>query len=441
VIRFMFDLGPQCHFGTVKVEGEKRIMEDTILERVAFQEGELFDPEKLERTEGKLFALGVFSSVRASYRKRDRNPIVNVTIHVAESTQHELRLGFGAAVDQTHFEGHLRGGYTIHGVFDVPLLTFRSDLTPGWSVLRTAPFTSGPAVDAVGAFDKDDFLLYELHGEVLGEIQRQPHIGYILTGPRVAVGITYPLFDDLKAFVGWQLQYLVFQSYDPTVFNPQATEAWLGYYTQSLTFDKRDRPLEARKGYFLGVEVLEGGPEAGGAVQFFRVTPDVRGYVPLTKRLVFAARARWGWLLTNGTNDAPIPVRYLGGGANDNRGFGFQRLSPQLRDSSGNLIPVGGTEEFLGTAELRVEIWKLAGNWFSLVPFLDAGDVTGGGGLDYGNLNYSAGLGVRYDTIIGPVRLDVGFRLNRTSAAGADGLANPDPGTIWAFQLSLGEAF
>ena len=71
----------------------------------------------------------------------------------------------------------------------------------------------------------------------------------------------------------------------------------------------------------------------------------------------------------------------------------------------------------------------------------DGGDDTEPGQMDFGNLHWAAGFGFRYDTLIGPVRADIGFRLNRKSEMGPDGLANPDPGSWGAFHISLGEAF
>jgi outer membrane translocation and assembly module TamA len=152
---------------------------------------------------------------------------------------------------------------------------------------------------------------------------------------------------------------------------------------------------------------------------------------------VLAARARYGRLWTGGgTDDAPVPIRLYGGGANDHRGFGYERLAPQRTDSKGNLIPIGGEESALGTLEARLDLFKLNKRWLSLATFVDAGDVTEPNALALGNLHYAAGLGLRYDTLIGPVRVDVGYRLNRTN-----GPMDPDPGSHFAFHLSLGEAF
>ena len=449
-LRFKLALGPPTTFGETTVEGLDQIGESTVRSRLAWKEGDPFDPDLLEKTEGLLFSLGVFSSVRASFKHREENPVAAMTVHLAEGTRHEVRLGFGAALDSTHYEVHGRAGYTIHGVLDQPLLTFRADATPGWSWQRGAPFESGPSAALVASFERDDLFVPRLHGQLLGAFDRQPRVGYTLTGPRTSLGVTWPFAgDELKLYAGWQLQYQIFESYDPLVFGGESTSDWLGYYSQQLVYDTRDLPLDAHRGVYAALEVLEGGPPAAGRVGFLRVTPEVRGYLPLGHRLVLAARVRYGTLLTGGVDDAPLPVRYLGGGANDHRGFGFQRLSPSRLDSTGARIPVGGTTDVLGSVEVRCELFTVAGQWLVVAAFGDAGDVTGpgrpgaiaGAGLDLRSLHYAAGLGLRYSTVVGPIRADVGYRLNRYDAAGADGLANPDPGSRLAFHLSLGEAF
>jgi outer membrane translocation and assembly module TamA len=95
----------------------------------------------------------------------------------------------------------------------------------------------------------------------------------------------------------------------------------------------------------------------------------------------------------------------------------------------------------LVSGEVRIDLFKLDKQWLTLALFADGGDVTAPGGVALDNLNWAVGIGLRYDTVIGPIRVDVGYRINRVDVAGPDGLANPDPGERFAFHLSLGEAF
>ena len=106
-------------------------------------------------------------------------------------------------------------------------------------------------------------------------------------------------------------------------------------------------------------------------------------------------------------------------------------------DDAGRRIPVGGDGEVLFSGEVRIRATKLSGAWLSVVPFLDAGDVTATfANLDLGNLNYATGLALEYSTPIGVVRGGLGVRLNRL-----EGPNVADPGDRIAYHISIGEAF
>src|SRR5262249_33840778 len=150
-----------------------------------------------------------------------RPPIVDVTVHVAEGTKHELRLGAGVGLDTFRFDVHQRSEYTIRDLLG-PLTTLRLQLIPGWAVLRDAPHTSGPSIETSAQLEKNDFIIPNLTGQALASFVREPRVGYTLTGPRFTLGTEYPLGTiDLKLHVGWEIRYLIFDDYDPTVFGSE----------------------------------------------------------------------------------------------------------------------------------------------------------------------------------------------------------------------------
>jgi outer membrane translocation and assembly module TamA len=163
------------------------------------------------------------------------------------------------------------------------------------------------------------------------------------------------------------------------------------------------------------------------------------------------------------------------GGPDSHRGFNYNRLALQVPigyPGAPNL-PIGGDQALLLQGELRINIVKLFDNWFGTTVFVDAGDVaapstsnTGaslqsvlaaannGYGICYdhstpnlstsvqGNhLHYAVGGGLRYKTVIGTIRADVGVRLNRLTPCEPDHTPNPDPNSRLAFHISIGEAF
>ena len=163
------------------------------------------------------------------------------------------------------------------------------------------------------------------------------------------------------------------------------------------------------------------------------MTPEVRTYLPL-ERFVLATRFRVGTI----AGDLPVTQRYLAGGASSQRGFPERRLAPTVTrvkdDGSSVSVVIGGGALLEASAELRTRLGKLIGIDWSGVLFLDGGDVTERlDGLDVTHLHWAAGAGLRAATPVGPVRVDVGYRLNR--------LDDLRPGERVAYHLSLGEAF
>ena len=155
---------------------------------------------------------------------------------------------------------------------------------------------------------------------------------------------------------------------------------------------------------------------------YTRVQFDASAYRPVSERAVLAGRIRLGTIV-GAPRDQIAPSRrfYAGGGASV-RGYGFQSIGP--RDPNND--PIGGRSLAEFAIEARV---KAFGN-FGIVPFFDGGNIYTGGLPDFSGLRYGAGLGVRYYSNFGPIRVDVGTPLN------------PQPGdSRVAVYVSLGQAF
>ena len=220
----------------------------------------------------------------------------------------------------------------------------------------------------------------------------------------------------------------------------------LGWLQGQVTLDWRDQAIGARRGLFLEVSAEKGAWWMGGAFDYWSVLVDGRGYIPLGRRVVVALRARYGHLFVpdDSALGSPITRHFYSGGPSSHRGFTFNRLSPTVpAGAEMKLIPVGGDEVALGQVEVRVDLFRLFGSWVSAAAFCDAGDVVEAGRhVDLAQLHLAAGGGLRYNTIIGAIRFDFGYRINRVGRdAEPDGRTNPDPNDRYAFHLSIGEAF
>lgn len=176
------------------------------------------------------------------------------------------------------------------------------------------------------------------------------------------------------------------------------------------TIDRSDNLLDPTKGWRAGLSVS---PEIskqqdGPTVQYARVQFDLSGYKSVGKGIVLAARTRVGSIPGTALENIAPSRRFYAGGGGSVRGYGYQAIGP--RDTAGS--PSGGRSLVEFSAEARIDTGLLGGA-LQVVPFLDAGTVSESISPTLSDMRYGAGLGLRYKTGFGPLRLDVGTPLNR----------------------------
>jgi translocation and assembly module TamA len=152
---------------------------------------------------------------------------------------------------------------------------------------------------------------------------------------------------------------------------------------------------------------------------------DASAYHPVGRRIVAAGRVRVGTIVNADIFSIAPTRRFYAGGGGSVRGYGYQKLGP--RDADGD--PTGGRSLAEFALEGRVRVNAFGGK-FGIVPFLDGGALgsAGVGALD--DWQFGAGLGIRYYSSFGPIRIDVGTPLNPRTGDGRI-----------AVTVSLGQAF
>lgn len=203
---------------------------------------------------------------------------------------------------------------------------------------------------------------------------------------------------------------------------PRERTYFIGALPTSLIYDGTDDLLNPTTGFRLGGRLSPEVSLSGAAFGYARTQIDASIYRPVGERVVLAARTRLGTIV-GAPRDAIAPSRrfYAGGGASV-RGYGFQSIGP--RDLNND--PIGGRSLTEFSLEARV---KAFGN-FGVVPFIDAGNIYTSALPRFSGFRYGAGVGVRYYSNFGPIRIDVGTPLN------------PQPGdSRIAVYVSLGQAF
>lgn len=439
VIHLKYEPGPKCTFGSVEISGVGGDLADAARARVAFEPGDTYSSTALAETQRRLYDMKRFSTVRVVPDKEGGN-VIDVNVSLARSKSNELTLGGGVGTDQIVWEARARAGFT-KTAWPFPLTDFSLDLRPAYATLRDGT-GSEPRLRALSRLRRIDLFRPYMFGDVEAGYNYITIEAYTYYGPLGRVGLESPIYTDkLRARVGWEIEYDSFRHISPLV--DPALELALGLdapqrvgaYTQQVSLDLRDDPIEPTFGGYAEIRLEEGTSWAGSELDFFRITPEARGFLPVPRTsIVLAARARVGRIY----GDVPVNLRYYSGGATSHRGFGERRLAPTLVgivDGEEEQVPIGGAELLETSVEVRVPLTTVRGMKLGAVTFLDGGDVTAKNQMDLTKLNWAVGVGLRVFTIVGPVRADVGYRLNRT------GPGNPEPGSHYAFHLSIGEAY
>lgn len=513
-IIYTIELGPHCTFGDVKLVGLGELPEAPLRNAIGIEKGDEFSTAALTSAEIALADFGVFGAVdvrpELSPEGQPKNPVIPVTFELQPAPLRAVKAGVGAEIGSI-VEGHVIGGWENRN-FLGGLRRLTVEARPGlvfypWSIntlFTEAPDTVLPQLrlrlDLRQPIPWDTRTNARLGGEFnlytppIGEDdQKVPYIlGYQTYSG--TFGFERPFWDGivhLGLFYNFELN-LPF-SYNefniPEGFRRVLIPSIQGIATLDLrrnAQDKRDA-VEPNKGVFVKTDIqLANRYLAGGAKDIpndFRVTPEVRGYVPISPKVTLAFRWATGFVLFPDYTDTCIEdvaspscsesnqarsvqilqLRgYFSGGANSNRGYAYRGVGPHAKVQSLYLvegvrpegptepIAVGGLTLWESSAELRFPIALPLGG----VIFLDASDVSSKvGGLRFARPHLSAGFGLRYATPVGPARVDIGWRIRCAQVLGVCSESEiakmyPDegvPGTLAgipiAVSLAIGEAF
>ncbi len=192
-----------------------------------------------------------------------------------------------------------------------------------------------------------------------------------------------------------------------------------------LGHDRSDDLLNPSSGWRASVRLSPEVSLRGDAFTYVRAQVDGSAYWPVRDGVVLAGRMRLGTIAGSVTEGIAPSRRYYAGGGGSVRGYGYQAVGP--RDAFGD--PFGGRSLFEMATEARIRLPWLEGA-LSIVPFIDAGNVYQTQYPDFSGLRVGAGVGVRYLTNFGPIRVDVGTPL--TPRSGDSRIA---------VYVSLGQAF
>ena len=435
------DAGPRSVFGPISIDGDVSVDEEVVRRELAFQEGDLYQLSRITETQRRLYSLELFQFVNAAPNlPEDQSPKVPVVVTVAEGKHRRLQLAAGYGSEEKA-RGRINwrhvnfGGGARTGEVEAKA----SSLEQGLRGSFTEPFLlqRGLSLRLSGSTWWADEPVYE-HRSSGGRITLAKDFS------RASVGSERGVRNTVSAtFIQEYEDYAVAPSVlaDPTFrdelialgLNP-VTGRGSGTVT-AVEFDVErsttEQLLAPRQGYVVNGHVEKAGQWLRGTFDFTELSGEVRGYLPIGSRFVWANRAGAGTLA--GPNAALIPFykRYFVGGSSSVRGWGRYQVSPLTPDGQ----PIGGRTVMEVSTEARFNIrGKLGG-----VLFVDGGNAwEGPWEVQLKTLRWAVGPGIRYDTPIGPMRFDLGIQMNPIDGLVLEG--NPEK-RKWRVHFSIGQAF
>ncbi|MFO1082334.1 MAG: BamA/TamA family outer membrane protein [Reyranellaceae bacterium] len=416
-VTFIVTPGPIARLGPVTITGTDKVDAAFLQRRVPFKEGEVYSPAKVEALRGKITSLGTFNSVSViPARQLDANGELPIEVRVTDRPPRSI--GFGVS-----YETQL--GFAVNGFW-----THRNLFGQAESLRLTGEINhigQGLAIQDTGFafradFRKPDFLRPEQDLRASAEAVRAVLPAYYRNAIGGSVGldrIISPIWTVRAGIAGETsreryISYSVWRYYD-----------LIGVPMTAL-MNAANSDLDPTRGWRLQFDAtpyFDIGPNS----DFFAILRATgRAYFDLAEpgRTVLATRASFGSEpSTNVANIPPSKLFYAGGGGSV-RGFVYQSAGP--RDAFNN--PLGGAS----VVEANLELRQRFGQALGAVAFVDAGSAYPGMLPNFSQLppRVGVGLGARYYTDFGPIRLDVGVPLNKQ---------NGDPS--FTLYVSLGQSF
>lgn len=474
-LTFVVEEGPQVIVDHILIVGNRSTDPAVILRELQFREGEPLGAEARFESHRRLTQLGLFRRVRIdelSHGGTDRYDVV-VTVEEAPRTS----IGYGGGVE---FSQRLRatgpGGeaeehleFRPRGFFDVGRrnlwgrnrsvnLFTRVSLGP-----KDAP--NDPELDGSG-FDVSEYRVVGTYRQprafgandlvVTGAVEQGVRSSFNFTRK----GVNAELFRRLTPLtrVSGRYTFGTTRTFDERLDPAERAQidrafpqVRLSGFSGAIARDSRNDVLDPERGTFLSMEGTMAARALGGQVGFMKAFVQGSWFyrIPGRRRLIFATRGAVG--LADGfvreipkldeagnpipgetelIEDLPASERFFAGGDTTIRGFALDSVgAPDTISADG--FPSGGNAVLILNAELRAPVWRDLG----AAVFIDGGNVFRRvTQFDLGELRGAVGFGLRYNSPIGPVRVDLGFKLDRRQIAG-----RLEPRT--ALHFSIGQAF
>lgn len=385
--------GPVAGYGDTVVEGTKDVDRDFTAYMTGLKRGETYSPTGIDEARDRLMGLEVFNSVtvrEAGKLDAEGNIPVDVTV-----TERKPRyFGIGGTVSNTE-------GLGVEGYWGHRNLFGRAEK------LRIEGSISGIGANSFDKLNYNAGILFEKPG-VIGPVSKffsnlkvvyEHPDAYDSFSVKGEAGLSYELTRHQTVSAALALDY----SKITDVFGKH--DYLIASVPLQYVYDNRDNRLNPTKGFRL-LAFAEPSYDIQNGNAFVKLKGEGSAYKALddAAKFVFAGRAAVGSIVGTTVQNVPADRRFYSGGGGSVRGYAYQGIGPKI-----NGTPTGGLSYFETSAEMRIAVTDTIG----IVPFVDAGTVSTERTPDFSDMKVGAGVGLRYLTPFGPLRVDAAVPLNR----------------------------
>ncbi|MFM1991797.1 MAG: hypothetical protein RJA99_4754 [Pseudomonadota bacterium] len=398
------DPGRRAYVRRINISGNARSRDEVIRRELRQFESAWYDTDKIRLSRERLTRLGYFTDVTIdTVPVPDAPDQVDLAVNVTERSTGAFLIGLGfsstdkliltASVNQQNFLGT---GKSL-GI----------NLNTGQTQRTIVLSSTDPYFTQDGVSRTFDVYSRRFNASALGlgdyKVETQ--------GVGMRFGVPYTEVDRLTTGVIYERNNINLGTNPPDRYqryvDAYGPSSWALIGQLGWLRDERDSPLTPTRGIYLGGNVEVTLPV--GDLRFARANFDAQWYKPLTKDYTFALSASLGRGFQIGTDPYPIFKNYYAGGIGSVRGYEAASLGPRDKDN----YPLGGQSKLVGSAEFLFPL-PGAGNdqQVRMFTFIDAGNVWADT-IDLSDMRYSTGLGLNWLSPLGPLKLSVGFPINK----------------------------
>lgn len=386
--------GPVAGYGDTTVEGTEKVDRDFTEYMTGLKRGRQYSPQEISDARDRLLALEVFNSV--TFKEADKlDADGNIPIGVQVSERKPRYFGVGGTFSNT--EGLGLEGYWGH-----------RNLFGHAEKLRIDGAISGIGSNDLSQLNYNAGIMFEKPGVIGPASKFFASVKTVLEHPdaydhfsiKGSTGLSYELTKKQTVSAEVSLDY-------SRIHDAFGKHKYLiASIPLQYVYDNRDNRLNPTSGFRV-LAYAEPSYDILSGAAFLKLKGEGSAYQSLdsASKFVLAERVAVGSIVGTGLQNVPADRRFYSGGGGSVRGYAYQGIGP--KDPTGQ--PIGGLSFFETSVEMRIGITDTIG----IVPFIDAGTVSTRSVPNFSDVKMGAGVGLRYVTPFGPLRIDAAVPLNR----------------------------